>query len=80
MDNISISRLFGEIGELLELKGENAFKVRAYEKAARIIEALPEPVSSYAQRGELTSLPGIGKGIAEKIQEYLGSGSIGWKR
>jgi DNA polymerase (family 10) len=80
MDNISISRLFGEIGELLELKGENAFKVRAYEKAARIIEALPEPVSSYAQRGELTSLPGIGKGIAEKIQEYLGSGSIGFHR
>ena len=80
MENAAVARLFGEIAELLEIKGDNVFKIRAYEKAARIIEALPEPIESYNRRGELEAIPGIGKGISEKIKEYLESGSIGFHR
>lgn len=80
MDNAAVARLFGEIAEILELKGDNIFKIRAYEKAARVIESLPEPIESYSRRGELEAIPGIGKGIAEKIKEYLESGSISFHR
>ncbi|MFH0802583.1 MAG: DNA polymerase/3'-5' exonuclease PolX [bacterium] len=80
MENDAVARLFGEIAEMLELKGDNVFKIRAYEKAARIIEALPEPIESYNGRSELEAIPGIGKGISEKIKEYLESGSISFHR
>jgi DNA polymerase (family 10) len=80
MDNAAVARLFEEIAEILELKGENVFKIRAYEKAARIIEGLPEPVESYIRRGDLEAIPGIGKGISEKIREYFESGFISFHR
>lgn len=71
MDVHNIAEIFFEIAEFLEMKGENPFKVRAYDKAARIIDGLTRPIEYYAEKGELESIPGIGKSIAEKIAEIL---------
>jgi DNA polymerase (family 10) len=56
---------------MLALKGENHFRVRAYEHAAGIIEDLTEDVKDIAQRGALTEIEGIGKDLAEKINDII---------
>jgi DNA polymerase (family 10) len=63
-----------QIGILLEIKGENPFKLRAYRRAAESIRALTQDVADVREQGELTSLSGIGTGIAEKIEELLDTG------
>jgi len=74
--NAEIARLFAEIAQLLEIKGENVFRVRAYERAAQNLESLAEDVAGVATRGELSSIPGIGKGLAAHLTEYLETGRI----
>ncbi|MBN2326722.1 MAG: DNA polymerase/3'-5' exonuclease PolX [Candidatus Omnitrophica bacterium] len=76
MDNKEIARLFSEIAELMEIKGENAFKIRAYQKAVRTIESFTEPLQSLHAEGKLESIEGIGKGLAGKIAEALEKGSV----
>ncbi|MBI2529408.1 MAG: DNA polymerase/3'-5' exonuclease PolX [Candidatus Rokubacteria bacterium] len=76
MKNAEIAGLFGEIAQLLEIKGENVFRVRAYERAVQSLESLAEDVARVAARGELSSIPGIGKGLAAHIAEYLATGRI----
>ena len=61
-----------ELALLAEVAGENPFKVRAYANAARAIARAPEDVEALAASGELTSLPGIGKGIAAILTELAG--------
>lgn len=77
MNNADIARHFEEIGDLLEIQGANAFRVRAYRNASRTIESLSEPLAELATVGDasLTELPGIGKDLAAKIVELLQSGS-----
>lgn len=65
-----------EIGRLLELKGENPFKVRAYANAARALADLDEPLDRVLAEGRLREIPGIGAAIADKIVAYAGTGSI----
>lgn len=74
--NKEIAAILYEMGQLLELKGENRFKVIAYSKAARAVESLKEDIEEVWRRGELDKIPGIGKAIAEKISEYLTTGHI----
>jgi DNA polymerase (family 10) len=77
MLNLDIARIFDEIADILELKGENAFKIRAYRKAARTIETLTQDLKVMAERGgvkELKKIPGIGEGIAKKIVEITETG------
>jgi DNA polymerase (family 10) len=74
--NFEIARLFYEMASLLEVQGENAFRVRAYQRGAQTLEALSEDVVAIAARGELTKLGGIGKDLASAIDEYLETGSI----
>ncbi len=74
MDNADIAEVLSEIATLLEIKGENPFKVRAYQRAAETILSLTQDLSELRQRGELRSLPGIGASIAEKIAELLDTG------
>jgi DNA polymerase (family 10) len=74
--NLEVARLFEEMGKLLEIKGENLFRVRAYERAAQNLETLVEDVAAVAARGELGKIPGVGKGLATHISEYLASGAI----
>ena len=75
MKNQSIAQIFNEIAELLDLKGENVFRVRAYRRAAQNIDGLSKDVAVLS-REDLESIPGIGKDLAGKIQEYLDTGKI----
>jgi DNA polymerase (family 10) len=74
--NFEIARLFYEMASLLEVRGESVFRIRAYQRGAQTLEALSEDVTVLAARGTLQSLPGIGKDLAGKIQEYLTTGRI----
>ncbi len=76
MDNKDIARVLGEIGTLLELQGENAFKVRAYLSAARQIEGLGTPVRALVEEKRLGELPGIGEGLSEKITTLVETGHL----
>jgi DNA polymerase (family 10) len=75
MKNQQIAKIFGEIAELLELKGENVFRIRAYRRAAQNMDNLSKDVSTLSQE-ELESIPGIGKDLAAKIHEFLETGKI----
>ena len=78
VSNQEAARLLDEIADMLEMKGETVFKVRAYRKAAQTIAALPEPLSSLRRRDQLTTVPGIGASIAAKIAELLDTGAIAY--
>ncbi len=76
MKNIEIARLFNEIADFLEVKDENPFRIRAYRRAAQAVEGLADDIAAMAERGALLEVPGIGKDLAAKIQEYLATGEI----
>ena len=73
MDNRPIARVFAEIADLLEIKGANAFKIRAYRGAAETIAAWPDAVSRLDE-AQLREMPGIGKDLAKKVRELVDSG------
>lgn len=75
MKNQQIAKIFNEMAELLELKDENVFRIRAYRRAGQTIDSLPKDVTDLSDE-ELTALPGIGKDLAGKIKEYLSTGKI----
>jgi len=74
--NREVAAVLYEIAELLELHAENRFKIIAYSKAARAIESLPEDISAVCQEKRLKAIPGVGKAIAGKVEEYLQTGQI----
>jgi DNA polymerase (family 10) len=74
--NFEIARLFYEIATLLEVKNESVFRIRAYQRAAQTLETLAEDVAAVAARKELTRLPGIGRDLAARIEEYLATRKI----
>lgn len=76
MKNFEIARLFDLMADLLEVRGENPFRIRAYRRAAQNLESLGEDVEALAQAGRLDEIPGIGADLAGKIQEYLATGRI----
>jgi DNA polymerase (family 10) len=76
MKNKEIAAFFSRIADALEIKGELAFKVLAYRKAAAVLEDLGEEVESLAAEKKLQTVPGIGSGIASKIEEYLKTGKM----
>ncbi|MGA8902357.1 DNA polymerase/3'-5' exonuclease PolX [Bradyrhizobium sp.] len=68
VQNAEIAGMFDQTAELLEIKGDNPFRSRAYRNAARVIERLPKSITSLLKAGEdLSELPGIGKDLAGKI-------------
>jgi len=69
--NLEIAKLFNEIADLLEIKDENIFKIRAYRRAAINLESVTEEIESVAERGGLTDIAGIGKDLAAKIGQAL---------
>ncbi len=77
MRNSEIAERFQEMASLLEIKGDNPFKVRAYQKAAQNIESLTEELSEIEKRGDLEKIPGIGKDLAQKISEMIHSERLG---
>jgi DNA polymerase (family 10) len=74
--NFDLARLFYEMATLLEVRNESVFRIRAYQRGAQTLEALPTDIEELAARGELKKLPGIGKDLAAKIAEYLETGTI----
>jgi DNA polymerase (family X) len=74
--NFEIARLFYEMANLLEVRGESMFRIRAYQRGAQTLETLAEDVAIVAERGALQTLPNIGKDLAAKIQEHLATGRI----
>jgi len=79
MKNTAIAKVFSDIGDLLELKGENGFKIRAYQKAARAIEHYPRELKILLEQGEdLRNIPGVGEAIAKKTTELVTTGKLGY--
>jgi DNA polymerase (family 10) len=76
MKKEEVSAILEEIGFLLELKGENPFKVRAYYNAARAIKSLEGSLEEVVQRGELRQIKGIGEALGKKISELVTTGSL----
>jgi len=76
MKNQEISHIFREIARILELKGENVFRIRAYERAAQVMDNLQEDIENVIAKDELTSIPGIGADLSEKIKEIASTGRL----
>jgi DNA polymerase (family X) len=76
MRNVEVAALFHEIADLLELREENVFRVRAYRRAAQQLENLGEDAGDALSAGR--KIPGIGADLAAKIREYLDGGAIGY--
>jgi DNA polymerase (family 10) len=76
MKNAEIASLFEKIADVLELKGENTFRINSYRRAARVINDLTEDIKEIADKGRLKDIPGIGEGHATKIEEYLKTGHM----
>lgn len=75
VQNAEIAAMFDQAAELLEIGGENQFRVRAYRRAAREVEGLPKAVGSLLKSGQdLSELPGIGKDLAGKIADIVKTG------
>ena len=74
MKNQEVANLLKDIADLLELKGDLVFKINAYRKAAQNIENMTRPIEDVWKSNDLKKLPGVGKGIAEHIEEYLAKG------
>jgi DNA polymerase (family 10) len=74
--NREVAGVLNEMAELLELHAENRFKIIAYGKAARAIESLKEDIEQVCREGRLDSIPGVGKAIAQKVEEYLRTGKV----
>ena len=75
--NAEVVDLLQAIGDLMELRGDEAFKVRAYREAARQMDRVTEDVVTLAAEGRLTEVRGIGPSIARTIKEYLETGGSG---
>ncbi|MBI2101378.1 DNA polymerase/3'-5' exonuclease PolX [Candidatus Woesearchaeota archaeon] len=78
MKNIEVAELLNEIADYLEFgtDAKDRFKIRAYRKAALVIEGLSEDIEQVWKEGRLEDLPGIGEGIAKKIDEFLRTGKL----
>jgi len=76
MTNSEISSIFIDIAERLKLKKENIFKIRAYQKVARSINELQEPVVKLAAEGRLKEIPGAGEAIVKKLTELVTTGKL----
>lgn len=76
--NSDVARLLEEIGDLLEIKGEQGFRVNAYRSAARRIEGLREPIELLHAEGRLRTIQGVGPALEQKIAEYLTTGDLGY--
>ena len=76
MKNTEIAEVFLDIAELLRLKKDNIFKIRAYQKAARSIGELSVAVAQLMTEGRLKEIPGVGAAITRKIAELVTTGHL----
>ncbi|MDD5237742.1 MAG: DNA polymerase/3'-5' exonuclease PolX [Candidatus Omnitrophica bacterium] len=76
MKNLEIAKIFRNIAQILEIKNENTFRIRAYERAAQNIESFTGDLEDLIKRDALTEIPGIGKDLSDKIKEFDKTGRI----
>ena len=84
MDNDAIARRFHRLAALMEVRGDDPFRLRSYRNAAEAIEVWPTPLKEIAQKegvAGLQEIPGVGKAIAGKVIELLNKGTFdAWER
>ena len=84
MDNAAIARRFFRLAALMDIRGNDSFRLRSYRNAAEAIETWPTPMQKIAAEDGITglqSIPGVGKAIAGKILELLDRGTFdAWER
>ena len=73
-----IADILESIAQMLEIKGENVFKIRAYTNAARALETYPGDIAVAAAENRLGEIPGVGKAITEKITELVATGQLAY--
>ncbi|MEW6250940.1 MAG: DNA polymerase/3'-5' exonuclease PolX [Planctomycetota bacterium] len=76
MNNAEVALIFDGIANMLEIKGEDSFRVLSYRRVARTVGDLTTDINEVTTRGELAELPGVGKASAQKIQELLATGRL----
>ena len=74
MDNKAVALVLGQIADLLEIKGDNAFKIRAYRSAADVVATWPDAVARMDAQ-QLRAIPGVGKDLATRIRELAETGA-----
>jgi DNA polymerase (family 10) len=78
MNNKQIAAVFEDIAEMLKLKKDNIFKIRAYQKVAREIKELPVEVEQLAREDRIKEIPGAGEAITKKITELVTTGKLAY--
>lgn len=76
IENYEVAKMFDEIADLLEIKGELIFKINAYRKVSESLMVLPENLREVMKQGKLQEVPGVGKAIFEKLEEILTTGKL----
>ncbi|HEX7960304.1 MAG TPA: DNA polymerase/3'-5' exonuclease PolX, partial [Terriglobales bacterium] len=77
MDNRGVANIFYETADLMEIRGDDPFRIRSYRRAAEAIEGLAQPLSDLVpETKKLLAIPGIGKGMAANIQEIFREGKL----
>ncbi|MFC1576667.1 DNA polymerase/3'-5' exonuclease PolX [Candidatus Omnitrophota bacterium] len=76
MYNKEIALIFDHIADMLEVRGENRFRIRAYRRAAQSLGGLAEDIENLARDKRLSEIQGIGKDLSGKIEEYIKTGRI----
>ena len=75
LTNGEVARVFERIAGIMEIQGENTFKIRAYRNAVETLNTLPEPVAQIAAAGRLDDIPGFGDAIQAKVKDILATGT-----
>ena len=76
MGNFEVAKIFRDIAKILEIKEDNPFRIRAYERAAQNIEGLSEDLEEYVRKDTFPKIPGIGKDLENKIKEIINTGRL----
>ena len=76
MDKKDIIEVLERIGTMMEIKGENPFKIRAYSAGARTLQTMEEDLGEVIEEGRLGDIPGIGKALTEKIETLYSTGEL----
>lgn len=80
LTNADVARVFEEVADLMEIRGDDPFRVNAYRRVARTLDDLATDINQIAARGELAGLPGIGKATGDKIKILLETGELPLRR
>ncbi len=76
MKNTAISELFSEMADIMEIVGEDKFRINSYRKVARVIDDMPTDIEELFATGKLAETPGIGKSSLAKIEEFIKTGRM----